>query len=316
MTAVAALIAFAVCWLVLGALALALHRRTRRALGVLDPSPRAALLLALALLPLVVALLVTVLSFAPAVGGLIVDEHCHPTTGCTAHVPVVDADALHAAALAAVAIAAMLGLLWSVARRLRSSLKVASSLRSLAEPDERQRFETIESREPFAYCVGLLRPKIVVSRGLLETLRPEQLDVVVRHEQAHVLRRDNMRLWLAGLALLPMPPRLKRRLLADLALAGEHVCDRAAVAVGGRDLVIDTLGALASTTLPSGRRLRATFGGSATLASRVEALRENRSRSLPAFAAHVIIGIAYAACAVVVTDLVHHGTEWLLAALA
>jgi beta-lactamase regulating signal transducer with metallopeptidase domain len=316
MTAVVGLAAFAVCWLVLGGLALVVHRSTRRALGVLDPRPRAALLLALALLPLFVSLLVAVLSFAPAVGGLIVDEHCHPATGCAAHVPVVHADALYTVALAVVAATAVLALLWAVARRLRSSLKVASSLRSLAEPDERQRFETIESREQFAYCVGLLRPKIVVSRGLLERLPAAQLDVVLRHEQAHVVRRDNLRLWLAGVALLPMPRHAKRPLLADLALAGEQVCDRAAVAVGGRGLVIDTLRALASATLPNGRRLRATFGGSATLASRIAALRENPSRRLPAYGAHVIIVVAYAACAVVATDLVHHGTEWLLAALS
>jgi Zn-dependent protease with chaperone function len=314
-TAVAALTAFAICWLVLGALALSLHRWIGPKLGVLDPKPRAALLLALALLPLVVALLVAVLSFAPAVGGLIVDEHCHPATGCEAHVPVVHADAFYTAALAVAAAGAVLALLWAVARRLRSSLKVASSLRSLAEPDERQRFETIESREQFAYCVGLLRPKIVVSRGLLERLAPQQLDVVLRHEQAHVLRRDNLRLWLAGLALLPMPSRAKRHLFADLALAGEQVCDRAAVAVGGRGLVIDTLGALTSATLPNGGRLRATFGGSATLASRVAALRDSPPLTLPAHAEHAVIVVAYTACAIVATDLVHHGTELLLATL-
>lgn len=315
MTAVAALVAFAVCWLVLGALALAVHRWTRPALGALDAQPRAALLLALALLPLVVATLVAVLSFAPAIGGLIVDEHCHPATGCAAHVPAVHADTLYAAGFAVVAIAAVIALLWSVARRLRSSLRVARSLRSLAEPDERQRFETIESCEQFAYCIGLLRPKIVVSRGLLERLSTAQLDVVLLHEQAHVVRRDNLRLWLAGLALLPMPARSKRPLLADLALAGEQVCDRAAIAVGGRGLVIETLGALASATLPHGRRVLATFGGSTTLASRVAALREGPSRDLPARVAHVIVVMTYAVCAVIATDLIHHGTERLLAAL-
>jgi beta-lactamase regulating signal transducer with metallopeptidase domain len=155
-----------------------------------------------------------------------------------------------------------------------------------------------------------------VSRGLLERLPPAQLEVVLRHEQAHVVRRDNLRLWLAGVALLPMPLRAKRSLLADLALAGEQICDRAALGVGGRSLVIDTLDALASGALPHSRRLRATFGGATTLANRVAALRDAPSRSVPPYVTYALVVIAYALCAVVATDLVHHGTERLLAALA
>jgi Zn-dependent protease with chaperone function len=116
---------------------------------------------------------------------------------------------------------------------------VARALRYLAEPSDRQPFETIESHEQFAYCIGLLRPKVVLSRGLIDRLSQLQLEVVLRHEQAHAARRDNLRLWLAGLALLPVPFPLKQPLLADLALAAEQACDRAAATVGGQTLVID-----------------------------------------------------------------------------
>ena len=99
MTAVIALAAFAVCWLALCPVAVGLHRLTKGTLGSLHPHVRAALLLALALLPLGVATLVAVLGFAPAIGGWVVDEHCHPAIGCTTHVPVVHAETLYAAAL-------------------------------------------------------------------------------------------------------------------------------------------------------------------------------------------------------------------------
>lgn len=316
MTAVVALAAFALCWVALGVLAIGAHRWLAPALAALHAAARAELLLALALLPLVVASLVAVLSFAPAIGGWIVDEHCHPTTGCAAHVPVVHADALYAAGFAFLATASVVALLWSVARRLRNSLRVASSLRSFAEPDERRRIETIESREQFAYCIGLVRPKIVVSRGLIERLSPAQLEVVLRHEQAHASRHDNLRLWLAGLALLPMPLRSKRRLLADLALAGEQTCDDAASNVAGPDLVVETLGALSEATLPNRRRALATFGGAATLASRVAALRGQRLPRMPGWVRHALVLIAYTALAIVTTDAVHHGTELLLASLS
>jgi hypothetical protein len=315
MTIVIALAAFAGCWLVLCPLVAAVHRLAKRSLDSLQPQPRAALLLALALLPLTVAMLVAVLGFAPAIGGWVVDEHCHPTTGCTTHVPVVHADALYATALVLVAAFGFGALLWSIARRLRRSLRIASSLRSLAEQSGRQPFELIESREPFAYCIGLLRPKVVLSRGIIDRLAPLQLAVVLRHEQAHAARLDNLRLWLAGLSLLPLPLRFKQPLLADLALAGEQACDRAAATIDGTALVIETLGALAGGARPSNRRVLTTFDSPTTIANRIDALRRESCRRIAGTAVRLGIVIAYSACAIVATDLVHHGTERVLAVL-
>jgi Zn-dependent protease with chaperone function len=315
MTIVIALAAFAGCWLVLCPLAAAVHRLANPSLYSLQPQPRAALLLALALLPLTVAMLVAVLGFAPAIGGWVVDEHCHPTTGCTTHVPVVRADALYATALVLIAALGSGALLWSIARRLRRSLRIASSLRFLAEQSGRQPFELIESHEPFAYCIGLLRPKVVLSRGIIDRLSPLQLEVVLRHEQAHAARLDNLRLWLAGLSLLPLPLRLKQPLLAALALAGEQACDRAAVTVDGPALVIETLSALAGGARPNGRRALTTFDSPMTIVNRMDALRREPRRQIPGLAVRIAIAIAYTTCAILATDLVHHGTERLLAAI-
>ena len=193
---------------------------------------------------------------------------------------------------------------------------MASSLRYLAEPSDRQPFETIESREQFAYCIGLIRPKVVLSRGLIDRLSQPQLEVVLRHEQAHAARRDNLRLWLAGLALLPLPLTLKQPLLADLALAGEQVCDRAAAAVGGHALVIETLDALAAKARPSTRRALTLFDSPTTIASRVDSLVQKQRRQAPDAALWFGVVVAYAACAIVATDLVHHGTELVLGWLA
>jgi hypothetical protein len=315
MTGVIALAAFAGCWLVLCPVAGAVQRLTKRPLDSLHPQPRAALLLALALLPLTVAMLVAVLGFAPAIGGWVVDEHCHPNTGCTTHVPVVHADALYATALVLIAALGSGALLWSIVRRLRRSLRLASSLRFLAEKSTRQPFELIESHEPFAYCIGLLRPKVVLSRGIIDRLSPPQLEVVLRHEQAHAVRLDNLRLWLAGLSLLPLPLRLKQPLLAGLALAGEQACDRAAATVDGPAIVIETLRALAGGAPASERRALTTFDSPTTIASRIDELRREHRRQIPGLAVGVGIVIAYGACAIVATDLVHHGTEHVLAAL-
>lgn len=77
---------------------------------------------------------------------------------------------------------------------------------------------------------GVLRPAILLPAGLVGTLQRETLIQICRHELAHVLRRDNLRLpveeLLAGLFWLsPLTGPLRRRMLA----AREAVCDQIAV---------------------------------------------------------------------------------------
>ena len=50
----------------------------------------------------------------------------------------------------------------------------------------------VADRAVFAWTVGIWRPVILVSRGLRESLSPEELQVVLAHEQAHASGRDNL----------------------------------------------------------------------------------------------------------------------------
>jgi Zn-dependent protease with chaperone function len=312
-TAAIALVAFLLCWSALALVVAGVHRLVKPLLDGLHPQARSALLLGLAVLPLAVGLLVIVLGFAPLIGGWVVDEHCHPATGCETHVPVVHAGALYVAALVLTAVVTSVAILWSIGRRLQKSLLVARTLRFLAEPQDRQPYDVIDSREPFAYCVGLLRPRVVMSRALIDRLAPSQLEVVVRHEQSHAVRRDNLRLWLAGVALLLAPQRLKQPLLADLSLSNEQVCDQSAALVAGAPRVLETLAALGATTSTSGPRRRAAFDGAETIAGRIRALSSSAQINPPMFIVEVFVAVVCAASAIVVTDLVHHGAELLLA---
>jgi Zn-dependent protease with chaperone function len=51
----------------------------------------------------------------------------------------------------------------------------------------------IASRRPHAFCVGFLRPRIVVSDGLLDLLSENELLCVIVHEAHHARRRDPLR---------------------------------------------------------------------------------------------------------------------------
>lgn len=100
-------------------------------------------------------------------------------------------------ALAGLALLSAAVLLSSIARAaliLRQSARVSSLLRRAGR---KVRFATLaEAYElpetsRITTVIGVLRPTLFVSRAVLEALDPSELDSVVRHEQAHVVSRDN-----------------------------------------------------------------------------------------------------------------------------
>ena len=58
----------------------------------------------------------------------------------------------------------------------------------------------IDGNAPFLALAGAFRPRLLVSRGVLNTLSKEQLTAALRHEDAHRVSRDNLRRLLIGLA--------------------------------------------------------------------------------------------------------------------
>jgi hypothetical protein len=58
---------------------------------------------------------------------------------------------------------------------------------------------------PVMAVAGLLRPKLIVSRGVLDKLTPEQREAAFRHEQAHQTSRDNLKRFLCLMAPDALP---------------------------------------------------------------------------------------------------------------
>lgn len=103
-----------------------------------------------------------------------------------------------------------------------------------------------ESAKHFAFTAGLLRPRVVVSRGLLGNAPTEWRSVILAHEHAHRRGHHPLLVFVVealarGLPLLPL------RWAADLLrLALEAVADEHATrAVGDRALVAEAIGRLA-----------------------------------------------------------------------
>ena len=122
---------------------------------------------------------------------------------------------------------------------------------------------------PLAYCLPGLRPRVVLSRGVLDLLREDEVRAVLAHEQAHVEQRHD-------LVVLPFAafgttfPRLRSvrtaqeqvtllvEMLADDRAAREHrpqVLARALYKVGAASVPIGGLGAGGDDVLQRAQRL-------------------------------------------------------------
>ena len=129
----------------------------------------------------------------------------------------------------------------------------------------------LPSAAPQAFVVGLLRPRVYLSHGLLATLCPEELAAVLAHEQAHARRRDPLIRWIAGFGLSWHVPGIAAALQRQLRRTQEMAADAdAAQAVGDRLRVAETLVHCARLQMaPAGTTVE--FGQS-DLAARVQAL--------------------------------------------
>lgn len=100
----------------------------------------------------------------------------------------------------------------------------------------------LDTERPMGFAAGWLRPRVLVSRGLLEGLAREELAIVLANEHAHARRKDALLLGVVRVATAFQLPRVGRWLLREVALAAEQACDeRAAMVSGDRLTVAETI---------------------------------------------------------------------------
>lgn len=176
-------------------------------------------------------------------------------------------------------------------------------------------FVRVPSQRAFSVAAGLWRPQVWISDAFWAALSPEEREIVVAHEQAHVRRRDPLRRALIAVFSLPLGAATRRDLLAAWTLASEQRCDEAAARVVGDRLRV------AETILRAERLLDArgvpplcnpAFGGGDT-ARRVRSLLEPaRSGSDEASPWWSVAAAAALGGALACARLVHHVTEHAL----
>jgi hypothetical protein len=253
-------------------------------------------------------------------GAGIGEDHCTHHGGhahlCLHH-PAVAQGGAAAALLATSALAGGIALLRG-ARSLVTARRAVSRLERAGPGHRAGEAHVLASAAPFSLALGALRPRIVISEGLVAALSPTGLACVLAHEAEHARRRDALRALLARACSWPHPPRMRRALLASLRLAAERACDEAAaLRVGDRLLVAETILAverLARRHPPASDRALACAFGESDVPPRVEALL-----AAPVPAPPRRLGWAaaagLAALCLAAAGTLHHAVEHLLGVL-
>jgi hypothetical protein len=178
--------------------------------------------------------------------------------------------------------------------------------------DARLGATVVESNRPLCLTVGLLRPRVLLSRRVLASLEARPLAVVLAHERSHVRRHDTLVAAVTRAASVFHLPRVRAWLLLELALAAEQSCDEAAAAeVGDRlgvaEAIVSVERLMQQAPAEGFEPMALAFGG-VEVARRIESLLAEPlpSRSTWPFVAG---GTAVAGGLLWLADELHHLTE-------
>ncbi|MDA8071400.1 MAG: M56 family metallopeptidase [Actinomycetota bacterium] len=204
---------------------------------------------------------------------------------------------------------------WRAARRVRSMLGpptdvVAEPLALAAKRAGVGAVELHQHAEPYALCIGLARPVVVVSTALLEMLSSEELMAVLAHEQRHRRRRAPLRELAAtatARALFFLPT------LGDLAdahsVCEEVVADHEAVIVAGRRPLVRALAKLTDVAMLMPQA--AAITGTDALGARLHALHHGSLPSLQLHRRRLVLSISAATALLLVAIWMPGAGAWL-----
>ncbi len=144
------------------------------------------------------------------------------------------------------------------------------------------RVDAVADAQPFALTYGLLRPRVLVSTGLLTVMSPAERRAVLTHERCHVRGRDPLKVFVARVLpprefYLPVLRHLRKRLVAGRELAA----DRSAIDTHGHRALA---GALLKAVEPPGWAARTPAPGLRTgdvIDARVRQLEQGTRPGLP-----------------------------------
>ena len=261
----------------LSLLVAALPPRVSPAIAACAPATRARILLTLRLLPAAASIIFVAGVFVPSFWTL------EPRDFDEAFGITTTTFALAAVALLATAACRGASALRDAAGRSRAWLQHAKPMALAGAPAPAY---CLDAAIAAMTLVGVIRPKLLVTRRLIEALTPEELHAAIEHEAAHHSSWDNLK----RLAMRATPDalsllRANRRLEHGWALAAEQAADARAARDSSAGLALASALVKVARMTPADRPLFALASplvGGEGIASRVERLMNGSpNRRLP-----------------------------------
>ncbi len=302
-----------VLWVLLSVLFVLIYPVVRPLLFRLHPRYGSALLLFYWTVPFLASISSTLILFLPTVESVLVEAHCH--TECLEHAPIIHSDGL---AWFGVVIGSIVFVLLSAqfVLTMRRSVQLHRQFSSLGR--SRGEYYAIKSQCPLVFTLGWWNPSIYVSDGLALGCDERDLSIILRHEQAHQERRDNLRLLLARLCSAILSQSLARQMMADLQLMTEEACDFRAAEKFGHIAVAETLVKVKRLLMAHPAPLPMGVLGFAEreVETRIMALLNAASRVSPKPWQLFLLGVGILLGLMLLVSPLHHGSEWVITFLA
>ncbi|MCV6622867.1 MAG: hypothetical protein OIF51_14075 [Cellvibrionaceae bacterium] len=180
------------------------------------------------------ALFSTLILTHPELAFPIVSDHCHGDA-CNPHSLHVSVDSIIGSGSIAFALATItllsLGMIW----QLRENLRLKRLLNMLSSA-ERGGYRIVEDAKPLARCVGLLKPKVFVSTGLMAASAAQQQKVIIARQLAKAASFENLRYWLLKWATMAWPKPIKLAIRQDFLRHSASDCDLQAYRALGNNI--------------------------------------------------------------------------------
>lgn len=208
---------------------------------------------------------------------------CHVDTSCATALPVWALPAFpllvggSLLGLAVYGVATFCAQLGSSRALLRATAGAPSTTWSSLPARFQGRLTVLEESALVSYAVGFMRPRVVISTGLLESLDGDEVEAVLAHEEAHLAGKDNLLILVAQtvahtFVLVPGVRFAYARFRRVVELAADHHARRA---VGDPLLLASSLQKFARRMLvvpASGPQVVAAFADEGHVVERIHGL--------------------------------------------
>ncbi|GGI91376.1 M56 family metallopeptidase [Shewanella gelidii] len=186
------------------------------------------LIVLFSILPLVTVTLVLLFYSQPFLNELLVYSHCHDGV-CGPHWLHLPVSNMLSSGLLLLVFAVFILFITVITRQIARSRNYWLMMQGLSRLEGENGFRIVESEKLTAWCAGMWKPQVYISRGLLNQLSESQLNMVLAHEHCHANNKDNLRKSVLHWSTLHWPRKLKQRIRTDFTNKIELSCDAAAV---------------------------------------------------------------------------------------